>query len=147
MSFTFDLNHGIDLGCFKVKFRSSCISGIVCLIDVNWPHPWPWPWSFKVRVWKSLISGIGQLIDMERKRCESPISWPWYWLVWHGDHGRMYWIVTGVTSDVGVRFTYLVIIIIIIINHYHQSLSSSLSWPSISEWFLKIIIITTLAVL
>ena len=35
-------------------------------------------------------------------------SWPWYWLVWPWWGGRMYWIVNGVTSDVGVPSTYLV---------------------------------------
>ena len=34
-------------------------------------------------------------------------SWPWYWLVWPWWGGRMYRIVTGVTSDVGVPSTYL----------------------------------------
>ena len=28
--------HDLDLGCFKVKFRNSSISGIVGLIDVKW---------------------------------------------------------------------------------------------------------------
>ena len=35
------------------------------------PLPWPWPWIFKVRLWKSRISGMGWPIDMERKGCES----------------------------------------------------------------------------
>ena len=35
-------------------------------------------------------------------------SWPWYWLVWPWCGGRMYRIVIGVTSDVGVPSTYLV---------------------------------------
>ena len=35
VTFTFDLNHDLDLGCFKVKFRNSSISGIVGLIDVK----------------------------------------------------------------------------------------------------------------
>ena len=35
-------------------------------------------------------------------------SRPWYWLVWPWWGGRMYQIVTGVTSDVGVPSTYLV---------------------------------------
>ena len=35
MTLTFDLTHDLDLGCFKVKFRTSCISGIVGLIDVK----------------------------------------------------------------------------------------------------------------
>ena len=40
-----------------------------------WPHPWPWPWSwnFKVKVSNSSISGMGRLINMERKVCESSI--------------------------------------------------------------------------
>ena len=33
---TFDLTHDLDLGCFKVKFRNSCIWGIFGLIDVKW---------------------------------------------------------------------------------------------------------------
>ena len=34
------------------------------------PHPWPWPWIFKVKFWKSHISGMGWPIDMELKGCE-----------------------------------------------------------------------------
>ena len=33
---TIDLTHDLDLGFFKVKFRNSCISGIIGLIDVKW---------------------------------------------------------------------------------------------------------------
>ena len=36
----------------------------------TYPHPWLWPWIFKVKFWKSLISGMGWLIHMERKGCE-----------------------------------------------------------------------------
>ena len=39
------------------------------------PHPWPWPWIFKVKFWKSHISGMGWLIDMELKGCESIECW------------------------------------------------------------------------
>ena len=39
------------------------------------PHPWPWPWIFKVKVWKCCISGMGWLIDLERKGCESIECW------------------------------------------------------------------------
>ena len=35
-------------------------------------------------------------------------SWPWYWLVWPWWGRRMYRIVTGVTSDIGMPSTYLV---------------------------------------
>ena len=36
MTLTFDLTYDLNLGCFKVKFRNSCIPGIVGLIDVKW---------------------------------------------------------------------------------------------------------------
>ena len=39
------------------------------------PHPWPWPWIFKVKFWKSHISGMGWSIDMELKGCESIECW------------------------------------------------------------------------
>ena len=35
-----------------------------------WLQPWPWPWIFKVKFWKSRISGMGWPIDMESKGCE-----------------------------------------------------------------------------
>ena len=35
VTLTFDLIHDLDLGCFKVKFRNSSISGIVGLVDVK----------------------------------------------------------------------------------------------------------------
>ena len=35
VTLTFDLTRDLDLGCFKVKFRNSSISGIVGLIDVK----------------------------------------------------------------------------------------------------------------
>ena len=40
-----------------------------------WPQPWPWPWIFKVKFWKSRISGMGWAIDMEWKGCESIECW------------------------------------------------------------------------
>ena len=73
-----------------------------------WPHPWPWLCSLKVKVWNSLIwgMGVGGLTDMERKGCESIIHYHdcdlWVTRVW------LYRILTGVTSDVGVPSTYLV---------------------------------------
>ena len=39
------------------------------------PHPWPWPWIFKVKFWKTRISGMGWPIDMELKGCESVECW------------------------------------------------------------------------
>ena len=39
------------------------------------PHPWRWPWIFKVKFWRSRISGMGWPIDMERKGCEFMKYW------------------------------------------------------------------------
>ena len=39
------------------------------------PQPWPWPWIFKVKFWKSRISGMGWPNDMEWKGCESIEFW------------------------------------------------------------------------
>ena len=36
VTLTFDLTHGLDLGCFKVKIRDSSITGIIGPIDVKW---------------------------------------------------------------------------------------------------------------
>ena len=36
VTLTFDLTHHLDLRCFKVKFRNSCISGIGDVINVKW---------------------------------------------------------------------------------------------------------------
>ena len=85
------MSHDLDLGFFKVKFRNSCISGIVGLIDVKWkgseliriwaecmtlPFDHTHDLDLEVSrssVWISLISGMGRPIDLERKGCESSI--------------------------------------------------------------------------
>ena len=87
MNLTFDPTHDLDLGCFKVKFQNSSISGIVRVIDVKWKgSELIWYWAdcmtlpvdhthdldlVKVRVWNSFISGMGRPIDNEQKGCES----------------------------------------------------------------------------
>ena len=40
-----------------------------------WPQPLPWPWIFKVKFWKSRISGMGWPIDIGWKGCESIECW------------------------------------------------------------------------
>ena len=87
---TFDLTHDLDLGFFKVKFQNNCTKELLsewcetkkesrtircwagCIV-VPFDHtdPWPWPWSFNVNILNSLISGMGGMIDMEGKGCES----------------------------------------------------------------------------
>ena len=89
VTLTFDLTHDLDLGCFKVKFQNSSITGIVGLIDVKWKG-------------SELIWYLTDCMDVSH-----PFM-TWYWLMWPWWGGRMYRIVTGVTSDVGVPSTYLV---------------------------------------
>ena len=125
MTLTFDLTHDLDLGCFKVKFRNSSISGIVGLIDVKWKgSELIWYWADCM----TLPFDHTHDLDLGVSRSKSEIalsqkwggrltmnekiwvihSWPWYWLVWPWWGGRMYRILTGVTSDVVVPSTYLI---------------------------------------
>ena len=120
VTLTFDLTHDLDLGCFKVKLWNSSISGIVGLIDVKWKGSeliWYWadcmtlPFDYThdldLGVSKSESElALSQSYWQWTKRMWVIHSLPWYWLVWGG---RMYRIVTGVTSDVSVPSTYLVV--------------------------------------
>ena len=124
MTLTFELSHNLDLGCFKVEFRNGNCWSDWCemkgkqinrilgwLYDFGlWLHPWPWPLSFKVWVWNSLKSQEwdSQLTWNEKDVIHPFMTMSWYWLVWPWWGGRMYRIVTGVTSDVGVPSIYLV---------------------------------------
>ena len=98
----------LDLWFFKVKFQIAVFQELLSnwcetkrkqisyilgwLYGVAlWPHPWPWPWSFKVKVWNSLIWGMGGLIDMEWGGCESIIH----------DHDHDLWVtMVGGVVDV-----------------------------------------------
>ena len=74
------LKNGWSDWCETKKRRISWILGELCDLDL-WPHPWPWTCSFKVKVWYSLIWGMG-LIDMKWKGCESIIH----------DHDHELWV-------------------------------------------------------
>ena len=119
MTLTFDLTHDLDLGCYKVKFQNSSISGIVGLIDVKWKgSELIWYWAIcmtlpfdhthdlDLGVSKSESEiAVSQEWGSRLTMNEKDVSHPWYWPWWGG---RMYRIVTGVTADVGVPSTYLV---------------------------------------
>ena len=91
--FNFDLNHDHDLGFSRSNLKKKLYlrngmadwhgtKGMWVDIMLN-PccdfqcsfHPWPWPWIFKVKFWKCCISGMGWLIDLEQKGCESIECW------------------------------------------------------------------------
>ena len=119
MTLTFDFS--------RSNFKNSYIRGIVIWMMWNkkeanqldtgltvWSCPLTtpitWPCSLKIKVWNSLIWGMGVghwLTWKERAVSRSFMTMtvtyvsPWW-------DGRMYHIVTGVTSDVGMLSTYLV---------------------------------------
>ena len=122
MILTCDLTHDLDFGCLKVKFQNSSISGIVGLIDVKWKGSeliWYWAHCMTLPFDHTHDPDLGvsrsefeialsQEWDGQLTINEKNVNHPWYWLVWPWWGGRMYRIVTGVTSDVGVPSTYLV---------------------------------------
>ena len=100
VTLTFDLTHDLDLGCFKVKFRSSSISGIVGLIDVKWKgSELIWYWAD----YMTLSFDHTHDLDLGVSRSESEIalSLEWGgWLTWNEkdmSHPFMTMILTSVT--------------------------------------------------
>ena len=92
----FDLDNDHDLWILKVKSD----------LDL-WPHTWPWPWILMVKFWNSCISEWEGRLTLH-KGCGSRsfmtmTIWGPRSSVW------IYLIVTGVTSDVGVLSTHLVL--------------------------------------
>ena len=119
VTLTFNLTHDLDIGCFKVKFRNSSFSEIVGLIDVKWywadcmTLPFDHTHDLDIGVSRSeseIALSQEWVADWHgTKRIWVIHSWPWCWLVWPCWGGRMYRIVIGMNSDVGVPTTYLVI--------------------------------------
>ena len=69
-----------------------------------WPHPWPWPLIF-LRSNFETVSGMGYLIDIEQKGCES-IGYQSFWMDFMlrlpncTDRHQMLIILTNSTSDI-----------------------------------------------
>ena len=90
--FNVHLTHDLDLGFSRSNFENAVSQEWNGRLtwnesDVNrqdvtptlwlstFPSPRPWPWIFKVKFWKSHISGMGWPIYMELKGCESIECW------------------------------------------------------------------------
>ena len=95
------LAHDLDLSCFKIKFRNSCISGIVGLIDVKWKG------SELVGYWLDcMTSPFGHIYDLDLgvSRSVSEIALSQEWdrpLTWNEkdmSHPFMIMILTSVTT-------------------------------------------------
>ena len=94
MTIRFDLGNDLDLWIFKIK----------CDLDL-WPYAWCWPRIFMVKFWNSCISGWEGRLTMNKGDGTMTIWWP-------RSGVRIYNIVTGVTSDVGMPSTLLVPILV-----------------------------------
>ena len=101
------LRNGWSDWCEMKRRCIGWILGKLCDLDLS-TDLWPWPRSFKVKVWNSLICGMGGHLtwnerDVSRSFMTMTVTYglPWW-------DGWMYHIVTGVTSDVGVPSTHLV---------------------------------------
>ena len=115
--------------CHKTKSKHiNWTLGLKCDHQI-WPWPWPWPWIFKVKYEICYISTKSGPTAMKQKAANLSI-WTWGLKCDNGiDLGhdvdilflmsyviltiwwpRIYQIVTGVTSDVGVLSTHLVLL-------------------------------------
>ena len=83
VTLSFDLTYDLDLGCFKVKFRNSCISGIVGLIDVKWKgSELIWHWAGCI----TLLFNHTHDLDLGVSRSKSEIALSQEWgvrLTWN----------------------------------------------------------------
>ena len=100
MGLTLTITFNLDLLILKVKR------------DIDfWPHAWPWPWIFMDKFWNSCISEWEGRLTLHkgggsRSFITMTISWP----------RSGVWIVTGMTSVVGMPSTHLVWLFPVIIN-------------------------------
>ena len=91
----FDFGLDLDFRIFKVK----------CDLDL-WPHAWPWPRIFMSKFWHSCISEWEGLLTLSKRGvCRSFMTMT---IWWPRSGVRIYKIVTGVKSDVGMPSTHLV---------------------------------------
>ena len=126
VTLTFDLTHDLYLGCFNVKFEIAVSQELLVWLM----------WNKKEANWEDILGSLYDHtfdhthdLDLGASRSGSQIalSQEWDgWSPWNGKDvshpfmnmiltsvtivgGRIYWIVTGVTSDVGVPSTYLAV--------------------------------------
>ena len=102
VTLTFDLTHGLDLGCFKVKFRHSSISGIVGLMDVKWKRSeLIWYWADCMTLPFDHTHDLDPGVEISRSESEIALSQEWDGrLTWNEkdvSHPFMTMILTSVT--------------------------------------------------
>ena len=102
VTLTFDLTHDLDLGCFKVKFRNSSISGIVGLIDVKLKRSeLIWYWVDCMTLFFDHTHDLDPGVEISSSESEIAISQEWdSRLTWNErdvSHPFMTMILTSVT--------------------------------------------------
>ena len=142
VTLTFDLTHDLDLGCFKVTFRNSSISGIVGLIDVKWKRSeLIWYWADCMTLPFDHTHDLDPGVEISKLESEIALSQEWEGqLTWNEkdvSHPFMTMILTNVTMGGGQMYrivtgaTYLVVADLLTPLHHCY-------WP------LSIIVIRTL---
>ena len=113
----FDLCHDIDLEFSMVKYEICYIStkrwsdnhemkskNIEWILGVKCDH-WPWPWIFKIKFEIAVSQEKEGQLTLNKKGSFMTMTVTFWWPRWGV---RIYPIVTGVTSNVGVLSTHLV---------------------------------------
>ena len=93
----FDLDNDLDLWIFKVK----------CNLDL-WPYAWCWPGIFIVKCWNSCVPEWEGRLTLNKGGGSRSFMTLTVTIWWPRSGVRIYHIVTGMTSDVGVPSTRLV---------------------------------------
>ena len=93
----FDHDHDLDLWIFKVK----------CDLDLR-PQTWPRPWIFMVKFWNNCLSEWEGRLTLNKVGGSRSFMTMTVTICWPRSGVRIYQIVTGVTSVVGVPSTHLV---------------------------------------
>ena len=88
LALIFDLTPDLDLEFFKVKFQSSCISGIVSLIDVKLKE------SESIRYWADyMILSFHHIHDLDlevsKSKFEIALSEEWGQYTWYKRDGSL----------------------------------------------------------
>ena len=125
----FDLGHELDLWIFKVN----------CDLDL-WPHQWPWLRIFLVIFWNSCISEWESRLTLNKGGGESR-SFMTMTIWWPRSGVRIYQIVMGVTSDVGLSSIPLVYVDDVDMPwwcHDMETFSALMFFCTILQWLLSL---------
>ena len=138
--------------------------GQLCDLSL-WPQPWTWPWFYKVKVWNSIILGIGGQIEMEfnipallqimacrlagAKSLSEPMleDWTkWMWVDHVGIGGCFYFVLGGWMHQImnfgcwcAINTSWLSVICLIVWSYISHNMVVSAIWLQLyCDQFIKI---------